>query len=283
MVINKVMVTDHKELSQLQMLTQPVTQLFSVGNFVELLGKPMVAIVGSRKVSTYGRAVTSKLAHALARAGVVIVSGLALGVDSIAHKAALDAGGRTIAILPSGLDKVYPASHYPLAKRITQQGGAVISEYPEGTGSPRKYQFIARNRIIAALSRGVIITEAAAKSGSLHTASFALEQGIEVFAVPGNITSELSVGTNDLIKAGAHPITTAQDVLEVLQIRPSTNPVASDIPGTLITSALGSSIMTTSQLLERTRLQPSQLLQSLTNLEIAGVIQQPGPNSWSLM
>lgn len=159
--------------------------------------------------------VTTELAGELANVGVVIVSGLAIGIDGIAHTAALDAGGVCIAVLPCGLDAIYPASHLQLAKRIVQNGGALVSEYPPNTIA-YKYDFIARNRIVSALSDAVLIPEAALKSGALHTARFALEQGKEVMAVPGNTTSETSAGTNNLIKTGAGVVTSAEDVLHAL-------------------------------------------------------------------
>lgn len=154
----------------------------------ELLKRPCVTIVGSRKISAYGKTVTSRLAGELASAGIVIISGLALGVDSLAHLAALEAGGLTIAVLPTGLDAVDKTSRRGLAERILQQGGALVSEYAEG--SPVHLgNFVARNRLVAGFGDAVLITEAAERSGTLHTANFALEQGKPVLAVPGNITS----------------------------------------------------------------------------------------------
>ncbi len=218
MEIQRVYPQDQTATKVLSQLAQPVRELFYTGNLLELLERPCVAIVGSRKVTDYGIAVTTQLAKELTQAGVVIISGLALGVDSIAHQAALDAGGKTIAILPAGLDQIYPSRHQRLAEDIVRQGGALASEFPTGQGRPQKYQFIARNRIIAALSQGLLITEAARKSGSLHTANFALEQGIEVFAVPGSILNQTSDGTNELIKNGAAPVTNVRDILEVLNM-----------------------------------------------------------------
>jgi DNA processing protein len=168
---------------QLRHIPDAPKLLYFSGPLAELCKEPCVAIVGSRKVTPYGRAVTEKLAGELARQGVVIVSGLALGVDSIAHEAALRAHGRTIAVLPRDIEHIYPVSHTGLAQRILSAGGALISEYPEGSDL-HKFQFLERNRIIAGLSRGVIIPEAAARSGSLNTANAALEQGREVMAVP---------------------------------------------------------------------------------------------------
>ncbi len=164
-----------------------------------------IAIVGTRKPTPYGREVTYQLSYELAKRGVVVISGLALGVDGIAHQAALDAGGTTIAVLPTSIESIHPATHRELARRITENGGALISEY--GAGDPVfKTNFVARNRIVTALSDGILITEAAAKSGSLTTANFALEQGRPVMVVPGNITSPMSMGCNNLLRVGRLPL-----------------------------------------------------------------------------
>jgi DNA processing protein len=202
---------------KLRNIAVPPKQLFVKGEDVkDLLARPSVAIVGSRKVSAYGKAVTAALAGDFgARSGVLIISGLALGVDSIAHRSALEAGGRTLAVLPSPLDHIYPASHQQLAEQIVRGGGALVSEYPSGA-QVYPVNFIARNRIASGLCDALLITEAAEKSGTLHTARFALEQGKEVLAVPGNITSPTSAGTNNLIKTGATPVTSVDDVLHAL-------------------------------------------------------------------
>jgi DNA processing protein len=203
-------------------ITPEVEQLFvRSDNFQDLLARPRVAIVGSRKISAYGKAVTAQFAGQLAKQGIVIVSGLAYGVDSIAHRAALEAGGLTIAVLPSSVEEVYPAAHRNLAEEIVRSGGALLSEYPEGTPS-YPVNFIERNRIVSGMSSVLLITEAADKSGTMHTARFALEQGKEVLAVPGNITSPTSVGTNNLIKTGAITVTSPEDVLGVLGFKRNT-------------------------------------------------------------
>ena len=283
MQIKTLSVDDDKRLSYLGELAQPVSKLFYLGDSLPmLLDAPFVAIVGSRKVSPYGRAVTTKLAGDLARAGVVIVSGLALGVDSIAHQAALDAHGKTIAVLPSGLDTIYPASHRNLARQILLQGGALISEYPEGSEGPMKHQFIARNRIIAGISQGVLITEAAAKNGSLHTAEFALEQGIDVFAVPGNITSSTSAGTNNLIKTGATPVTNVGDILEALNIniRVTSNYQPDSPEEATLIQLITTAPRTNDELLSASNLPPAVFNQTLTMLEINGVIQSDMAGNW---
>src|SRR5260221_13488329 len=178
-----------------------------------------LAVVGTRKASVYGRQVTERFATELAKGEVTVVSGLALGIDTIAHTAALDAGGRTVAVMGNGLDLIYPSSNHNLARRIVESGqGALVTEFPLGV-KPDGKNFPARNRIISGLSLGVLVTEAPQPSGSLITANFALEQGREVFAVPGNILSSGSAGVNKLIQdGGARLVTNINDILEVLNI-----------------------------------------------------------------
>jgi DNA processing protein len=187
------------------------------GDVTEMTKAPVLAVVGSRKVSPYGKSVTNDMVSYVAARGIVVISGLALGVDSLAHQATLDAGGRTIAVLPGGIQKIYPTSHKHLAERIVESGGTLLSEYP-GEMPPMKHHFIERNRIIAALCDALLITEAAAKSGSLHTARFALELGKTVAVVPGSIYSPTSTGCNNLIKMGALPVTCVKDLLECLAL-----------------------------------------------------------------
>jgi DNA processing protein len=186
-----------------------------------------VAIVGTRTASPYGREAARAVAGDLARAGVTIISGLARGIDAQAHQAALDAGGRTIAVMGSGLDVVYPWEHRKLAADITQKG-ALISEYGLGV-QPEANNFPARNRIISGLSRGVVVVEAGDQSGALITAGFAAEQGREVFAVPGGIFHRNSRGTNRLIRDGAHPVLSAADVLEALDLTAVTEHVTAQM------------------------------------------------------
>ncbi|MFA6193978.1 MAG: DNA-processing protein DprA [Parcubacteria group bacterium] len=181
----------------------------------DILSNKSIAIVGSRKFTEYGRRVTENLTRDLVRAGLTIVSGLALGIDGIAHRAALDAGGFTVAVLGTGIDDatIYPREHFNLARQIIENGGALITEQPPKTPS-LKQNFPARNRIMAGLALGTLVIEAAESSGSLITASFALEQNREVFAVPGDIFSPQSTGANLLLKRGAKLVSSAADILE---------------------------------------------------------------------
>ena len=176
---------------------------------------PAVAIVGSRKPTPYGKEVTRALASELASQGVAIISGLAYGIDAVAHQAALDAGGYTIAIFAQGLHRIYPAEHTALAENIIKQGGALISENERGH-EPRRYDFLARNRLVSGLADAVVVPEATERSGTLSTISHALEQNKEIFAVPGPITSLLSVGPNRLLRQGAHVALSARDILDVI-------------------------------------------------------------------
>lgn len=271
----------------LSKIHDPPRQLFiESSNWEHLLSMPTLAVVGSRKASAYGRAVTQQLVRGAAARGIVIVSGLALGIDSIAHQAALDAGGYTIAVLPGGLDNIYPSSHYGLAKQIIAHKGALISEYPPKTEAGIKGFYIARNRIIAGLASAVLITEAAERSGSLHTANFALEQGRDVLAVPGPITSDLSAGCNNLIKTGATPITSVDDLLEVFHMQASTGAnhevIAQNPAEHTILTLLQQGIADTESLQIESQLNPIEFQQTLSMLEITGRITSVGGGKWTL-
>lgn len=271
---------------KLQLIDSPPRQLFYIGkNPLELLKSPAATIVGTRKPSQYGHHVTERLSRELSQKGVVIISGLALGVDSVAHKACLDAGGKTIAILPCGPEGVYPRSHAYIAHRIIEQGGSLVTEYPVGT-QPLRQNFIARNRIVSALGDVVIITEAAEKSGTLHTANFALNQGKTVMAVPGPITSSLSKGTNNLIKTGALPITDISDIFYQLGIDNNLSIkeiIASTPEEHIVLTLLQQGVTDGNQLLSNSKLQPSTFNQTLTMLEINGKVKALSNNHWQII
>jgi DNA processing protein len=200
---------------RLKQVDQPPPVIYVRGDLTPL-DDFAVAIVGTRRVTGYGRQVAEELAGCLARSGITVVSGLARGVDGVAHEAALKAGGRTFAVLGSGVDVLYPPEHRGLAERIMLQG-AVISDYAPAT-QPDASNFPPRNRIISGLSMAVVVVEAGEESGALITATFAADQGRDVFAVPGNITAPQSKGTNRLIRDGAIPLLKAEDVLEQLRL-----------------------------------------------------------------
>jgi DNA processing protein len=204
----------------LRELHDPPPGLFLRGSGeVELLCEPAVAIVGARMCSSYGSQVARLLGRELAAAGLVVVSGLARGVDGEAHRGALEAGGGTIGVLGCGIERDYPAAHAHLARGICGTG-LVISEYAPGV-EPAPWRFPARNRIIAGLCQATVIVEARERSGALITADFALEAGREVFVVPGEITSTLSAGTNALLRSGATPLTSSADVIELFGVEPT--------------------------------------------------------------
>ncbi len=265
-------------------MPDPPKQLYYKGSLDDFATQPRLAVVGSRMASPYGRAVTTKLVHELAGYGVVIVSGLALGIDSIAHQAAVEGRGATVAVLACGLDRIYPASHTQLARRLLERGGALMSEYPEGT-TPLKHQFIARNRLIAGLSDAVLIPEAAEKSASLYTVNFALEQGKTILAIPGNITSPTSVGANNLIKAGAVPVTTAEDILQAIGLEPEElthKPIAATEQEAIILRLLQQGITEASLLLQESKLEAATFNQTLSMLEITGKIRSLGAGHWTV-
>lgn len=195
----------------------PPPLLYYRGQLVET-DSTAVAIVGTRRVTAYGKEMAYRISFDLAKAGVTIVSGLALGVDGVAHRAALEAGGRTLAVLGSGIDVLYPGRHRDLAGKIEEQG-AVITEYPPGT-QPDRFNFPPRNRIISGLSRGVVVIEAPERSGALITVDFAAEQGRDAFAVPGPVHAPASAGCHRILREGATLVRSAEDILEDLHIRP---------------------------------------------------------------
>ena len=202
--------------SSLREIYDPPIVLYVKGAWSECLDQPCIGVVGSRRCSTYGQNSATMLARDLAQRGATVVSGFARGIDAAAHRGALDAGGRTVAVLGTGLNEVYPRDHKKLATEVLDRGGALVTQFPLGT-PPVSENFPYRNRIISGLSLGVLVVEAAENSGSLITARLAMEQNREVFAVPGNITSRNSFGTNYLIKgAGAKLVQQWQDIAEEL-------------------------------------------------------------------
>lgn len=245
-----------------------------------------IALVGARRPTTYGRRVAEMLACELTAAGFTIVSGMARGIDSVAHRTALKAGGKSIGVLGCGIDIVYPGENTPLFEEMTKQG-AIISEFPLGTG-PEKKNFPQRNRIISGLSLGTVVVEAAERSGSLITTRFALEQGREVFAVPGDINSEMSRGTNNLIKQGAKLVTHTEDILEEfahLLTRPLKHDIRNNSTDDKILSVDEGGVYEkitlqpkhVDQIITESGVAPQKVMQLLLGLEIKGFVEQlPG-------
>lgn len=289
MEINRIRPDEHNFTQRLASIANPPKSLCFMGT-LPTSGAPVVAIVGSRKPSAYGREVTEQLAGDLATAGCIIVSGLALGIDGIAQKAALEAGGTVIGVIPNELPDISPQTNYKLAMNIIENGGAILSEWKKGDGKiVNRWSFLERNRLVSGLADAVIITEAAERSGTLNTAAHALSQGRDVFAVPGNITSPLSAGSNALLKQGALVATTATDILDV--ITPSTARSATDqavIPlgetpaENTIINLLRTGLRDGDQLQQQSGLNPADFATALTMLEINSVIKPLGANNWTL-
>ncbi len=241
-----------------------------------------LAVVGTRNSDNYGQQVTERLVTELARGQVTVVSGLALGIDAIAHTAALEAGGRTIAVLACGLDIIYPAKNAKLARRIVESGqGALLSEFPLGV-QPESGNFPARNRVISGISQGVLVVEAGEKSGALITASFALKQGREVFAVPGNIFSSRNVGTNRLIQDGARPVLEVKDILEALNLfmLPQQMEVQQALPENAeerdLLTLLGHEPVHINDLIVASNLPAPTVTATMTMLELKGLVKAVG-------
>ena len=288
MEINRIRPDEHNFTQRLASIANPPKSLCFMGK-LPTSGAPVVAIVGSRKPSAYGREVTEQLAGDLATAGCIIVSGLALGIDGIAQKAALEAGGTVIGVIPNELPDISPQTNYRLAMNIIEKGGAILSEWQKGDGKVvNRWSFLERNRLVSGLADAVIITEAAERSGTLNTAAHALSQGRDVFAVPGNITSPLSAGCNALLKQGAYPVTEAKDVLHIIapeQLKKSDQsqlPLGSSPEETIIINLIAGGIRSGDQLQQQSGLSASNFSTALTMLEINGVIKPLGANNWTL-
>ena len=239
-----------------------------------------VAVVGTRQASTYGREVTRRLAGTLALSGITVVSGLARGIDGVAHRAALEAGGRTIAVFGCGIDHVYPAEHRKLAAQIAASG-ALVTDYPLGT-KPEGRNFPPRNRIISGLSLGVLVTNAGKSSGALITAEFAAEQGRDVFAVPGSILTQGSIGTNRLIQDGAKLVTGAEDILEELNLTmvaeqtKARQVLPEDETEAALLTHLSAEPTHVDELQQQIDLPISQVTSTLALMELKGMVRQVG-------
>ncbi len=264
----------------LRNISSPPKKLFYLGSIPNL---PMVAIVGTRKPTEYGKQITYKIAYDLASAGICVVSGLAYGIDGIAHSAALDAGGKVVAVLGTPLNTIYPVANRNLAKSILSKGGAIISEYRVGT-STQRFNFPARNRIIAGLSLATIVTEADAQSGSLITANFAITNDRMVMAVPGNITSPRSAGPNNLIKLGARPVTDASDVLAELELKSTVLKSHKIAPANkeeaLVIQLIENGHVNTHAMIENSEFDAARLAHVLSLMEITGKIRNLGAGQW---
>jgi DNA processing protein len=268
----------------LKNIPSPPKKIYTLGT-IGRPKSPVIGIVGTRRPTRYGRYVTEMMSFELAKLGITIISGLALGIDSIAHKGALDAKGHTVAVMPCGLDQIYPATHRQLAKDILKSGGGLLSEYKEGTPA-HKSNFVERNRLVAGLAETLIVTEAASRSGTSITAGFALDQGKTVLAVPGNINSPMSEGTNNLIKTGAYPVTSVKDVLDICNLvikdLNTPRPRGENQEEQAILDLLIEGPMEGSELQRKSGLATDKFNQTITMLEINAQIRNLGSNTWSL-
>ena len=247
-----------------------------------------VAIVGTRHCTKYGEEIAYKMAFELAKRGVVVISGLAYGIDSIAHQAALDAGGVTVAVLGTPIDRIYPRAHEGLAREIVEKGGMILSEYAAGEKVYPKTSFLARNRLIAGLADAVVIVEAAERSGSLNTAMHALDQGKELFAVPGDITHPMSAGCNKLLKQGANPYTDIDDLLDFFfpkrqKAGLKQMVIFGDTPEELsLMKLMHDGIKNGEEMIKKTEMPVAIFNQTITMLEIKGLVRSLGANQWML-
>jgi len=274
--IGALTITDEHYPTLLKQIFDPPAVLFYRGDLAAFT-LPSLAVVGTRAATAYGRRVTSELVGELAQAGLCIISGLAYGIDTEAHRAALEVGGTTIAVLAGGLDDMYPAANRSLGERIITERGLLLSEYPPQTAS-LKQNFPYRNRIIAGLARGTLVIEAAPGSGALLTAKHTLEANREVFAVPGSIFSETSQGTNELLKLGAHLVTSAQDVLNVFGLEAVTQaklPPASPAQAAVL-QHFSHEPVAIDELARRSGLSVADFTAQLTLLEVAGYVREVG-------
>ncbi len=264
---------------RLREIANPPPVLYLRGELAET-DEWAVAIVGTRRITAYGRQVAERIAAHLAAAGVTVVSGLALGVDTVAHQTALEAGGRTLAVLGSGVDRIYPARNRKLAARI-MENGALISDYPPGT-PPEASNFPPRNRIISGLSLATVVIEAGEKSGALITADFAAEQGRDVFAVPGNVLAPQSRGTNRLIQNGAFPLLDPQEILDALDLnrvvehRQARVVLPADATEAQLFDLLGHEPLHVDDIRARTGLPIEQVTAALALMELKGMVRQVG-------
>ena len=260
--------------------SQPPPVLYVLGK-AELLEMPCIAIVGSRAATSYGRSVAHKIGKDLALADVCVVSGLALGIDGEAHGGALAARGATAAVLGCGLDVVYPKTNRGFYEQIRSRG-LLVSEYPLGT-PPEPFRFPARNRIIAGLSRGIVVVEASKKSGSLITVQFGLEEGREIFAIPSQVDSAKSAGAHWLVQQGAMLVVSAADILEQLALRPAVHEAVDSVAGigpahldrtmAALLEIIEPYPLQRDELMQKSKLSPPKLQELLLQLELEGLVE----------
>lgn len=275
--------------SKLKQIHDPPYVLFYRGDS-SLLENFSIAMVGSRKPSAYGELCSKKFSRELSSLGITIVSGLAIGIDSCSHYGAYNQRGRTVAVLGSSIDNPYPVRNIGLMNKIVQSGGVVVSEYPPGTKTLPGF-FPMRNRIISGLSDGVLIVEAAKKSGSLITMDYALDQGRNVYSVPGNINSAMSEGTNRIIKTGAKLVTCVEDILEDYRLElkkpdcemaEASAAIYSESEAAIVNALRQSGIMHIDSICDVTAIPPSEIIGVLNILQIKGIVLELGANTYAI-
>lgn len=286
MNINQISPRDNNFTKVLDEIAKPPKSLYFTGK-LPTDRIPTIAIVGTRKPTAYGREVTERFAYELAQKGVVVISGLALGVDAIAHKAALDAGGTTLAVLANPLPDIRPMTNRSIGERILSSGGAIIAEHDTDKAYLfGKWSFLERNRLVSGLADAILITEAGSQSGTMSTAARALEQGKDVFVIPGNITSPMSLGCNILLKQGALPVTCPEDILEViaphLMKGQSALPLGQNELETNIIQLIQAGVRDGDAIQSQLGITATDLSVALTMLEINGIIRSLGANQWSI-
>ncbi|MBN1536076.1 MAG: DNA-processing protein DprA [Anaerolineales bacterium] len=277
--VNVITWEDKNYPRRLREINQPPPVLYARGGLL-LEDEWAVAVVGTRRVTPYGRQIAEQVATTLAHSGVTVISGLAHGVDAIAHQAALNAGGRTVAVLGCGVDRIYPPNHRNLSERICAHG-ALLSDYALGT-PPEAVNFPPRNRIISGLSMAVVVVEASERSGALITAQFAAEQGREVFAVPGNINAPQSAGANRLVQQGAHPLLEVRDLLDSLDLdlvteqQTARKALPADQLEAKLLTLLSQQPMHVDELRNQADIPIEKISAALTLMELKGMVRQVG-------
>ncbi len=280
--IQAITIYDDEYPGDLRHIDTPPFCLYCKGN-IDLLTSQCIAVVGSRKISEYGKVVTAQFCKEFVRAGLTVVSGMAMGVDAVAHNTTLECQGATIAVMAGGFNHIYPSANFGLYKQIVQTG-LVVTEYAPNS-EPLTYNFPVRNRIIAGLSRGVLITEAGLKSGSLHTKNYAIDYGKEVFAVPGKIMSSESEGTNNIIKLGhAHMVTSPNDIFEMLDIKLQENTKNTSQQLDFMTTSILNYILaekkTFQEIADFTKMSTRELNNKLIEMQMDGLIIKLAGNAY---
>lgn len=282
MQVSKISYTNSQYPRLLREIYHPPKTLYVMGKLTEA---PAVAIVGTRKPTPYGKDATRQIAGDLARAGITIISGLAYGLDSVAHQAAVDVRGITVAVLGSAINNITPAANRQLARAILDGGGAIISEYPPDTPTQKGF-FVARNRIIAGLADATLVTEASTDSGSLITAKHALAESRQLMAVPGSIYAPLSAGPNNILRSGGVPVVDASDVLTALgQTATDTGtlpPSANSLAEAKLLKLMARGQNSSQALIESSGLSAAEFANLISLMEITGKVQALGAGMWTI-